>query len=187
MSGGRQSAISEYGEKTKIKQCLTFTLRRFSYPDILLLLSLRKPQPLKNKPKVLHNFSNERQMAFFIFCPIHIFLEHTVHSTWHIYQRGEIIGQKRLNDCAGIVLVTIIFKRVFVKSGVVVKVLTNAYASTVYWKKSKFSWKHHKFAEFREYIQLEHHFSHNVQVLKTKMVDFLMICTQKKICGLVTI
>ena len=30
-------------------------------------------------------------------------------------------------------------------------------------------------------------FSHNVQVLKTKMVDFLMICTQNKIRGLVTI
>ena len=44
-----------------------------------------------------------------------------------------------------------------------------------------------KLAEFREYIQLEHHFSHNVQVLKTKMVDFKMIFTQKKIYGLVTI
>ena len=29
-----------------------------------------------------------------------------------------------------------------------------------------------KFAEFREDNQLEHHFSHNVQVLKTKMLDF---------------
>ena len=47
--------------------------------------------------------------------------------------------------------------------------------------------KHHKFSEFREYIQLEHHFSQNVQVLKTKMVDFKMIGTKKKICGLVTI
>ena len=28
--------------------------------------------------------------------------------------------------------------------------------------------KKHKFAEIREYIQLEHHFSHNVQVLKLK-------------------
>ena len=47
--------------------------------------------------------------------------------------------------------------------------------------------KTQKIAEFREYIQFEHHFSNNVQVLKTKMVDFLMICTQNKICGLVTI
>ena len=69
-------------------------------------------------------------------------------------------------------LVSIQFSRDFVKSGVVVKVFTNAYASTVYWQKSKFSSKHQKFSEFREYIQLEHHFSHNVQVLKTKMVDF---------------
>ena len=69
-------------------------------------------------------------------------------------------------------LVTILFSRDFVKNGVVVKVFINAYASTVYWQKSKFSSKHHKFAEFREDIQLEHHFSHNVQVLKTKMVDF---------------
>ena len=68
-------------------------------------------------------------------------------------------------------LVTIQFSRDFVKNGVVVKVITNAYASTIYWKKSKFSPKHHEFAKFREYIQLEHHFSHNVQVLKTKMVD----------------
>ena len=84
-------------------------------------------------------------------------------------------------------LVTIQFSRDFVKSGVVVKVFTNAYKSMVYWHKSKFSWKHHKFSEFREYIQFEYHFSHNVQVLKTKMVEFKMICTQKKICGLVTI
>ena len=69
-------------------------------------------------------------------------------------------------------LVTIQFSRDFVKSGVVVKVFTNAYASTVYEQKSKFSSKHHTFSEFREYIQLEHHFSHNVQVLKTKMVNF---------------
>ena len=47
--------------------------------------------------------------------------------------------------------------------------------------------KTHKFEEFLEYIQLEHQFSHNVQVLKTKMVDFLMICTQNKRFGLVTI
>ena len=64
---------------------------------------------------------------------------------------------------------------------------SNPYPSTVYSQKSNFSSKHHKFAEFRKYIQLEHHFSHNVQVLKTKMVDFKMICTQTKICGLVTI
>ena len=44
-----------------------------------------------------------------------------------------------------------------------------------------------KFAEFREYIQLEHNFSHNVQILKTKMGDFKMICTQKKKYVLVTI
>ena len=69
-------------------------------------------------------------------------------------------------------LVTIQFSSDFVKSGVVVKVFTNAYASTVYWIKSKFSWKHNKFAEFREDIQFEHHFSHNVQVLKTKMFNF---------------
>ena len=39
-------------------------------------------------------------------------------------------------------------------------------------KNKSFHKKNNKFAEFREYIQLEHHFSHNVQVLKTKMVDF---------------
>ena len=48
-------------------------------------------------------------------------------------------------------LVTIQFWMDFVKSGVVVKVFTNAYASTVYWQKSKFSSKHHLFSEFREY------------------------------------
>ena len=29
-----------------------------------------------------------------------------------------------------------------------------------------------KFSVFREYNQLEHHFSHNFQVFKTEMVDF---------------
>ena len=38
-------------------------------------------------------------------------------------------------------------------------------------KNKSFPKKKHKFAEFREYILLENHFSQNVQILKTKMVD----------------
>ena len=77
--------------------------------------------------------------------------------------------------------------RDFVKSGVVVKVFTNANTSTVYWQITMFSSKYNKFAGFRKHIQLEHHFSNNVQVFSTLMLDFIRICSQNRICGLVTI
>ena len=42
------------------------------------------------------------------------------------------------------------------------------------------SFHYHKFAEFREYIQLEHHFSHNVQIFKTKIVDLKGFVPKRK-------
>ena len=84
-------------------------------------------------------------------------------------------------------LVKIQFSSDFVKSGVVVKLYTNVYASTWYWQITVFSSKYNKFAGFRQHIQLEHHFSNNVQVFTTEMVDFIRICSQSRICGLVTI
>ena len=50
-----------------------------------------------------------------------------------------------------------------------------------------FSSEYKKFAGFWQHIQLEHHFSNNVQVFTTSMVDFIRICSQNRICWLVTI
>ena len=84
-------------------------------------------------------------------------------------------------------LVTIQFSRDFVKSGVIVKLYTNAYATTVYWKFFVFSSKYNKFAGFRKHIRLKHHFSNNIQVFTTWMLDFIRIYSQNRNCGLVII
>ena len=89
------------------------------------------------------------------------------------------------NRICGLVLIQ--FSNDFVKSGVVVKLYTNAYASTVYWKISVFSSNYNKFARFRKHIQWKHQFSNNVRVFTTEMVDFIRICSQNRIWGLVTI
>ena len=57
------------------------------------------------------------------------------------------------------ILEPIQFSGYFVKSGAVVKLYTNAYASTVYWQITVFSSEYNKFVGFRQNIQLKHHFS----------------------------
>ena len=61
-------------------------------------------------------------------------------------------------------LVTIQISRDFVKSGLVVKLVINAYASTVFLQITVFSSKYNKFTVFRLHFQLENRFSNNFQV-----------------------